>query len=59
MDIVERFDLRKYIKLRHEVTGAYWNDEKGLWEVHVKDLVSGHTFVDEGEILINGSGLLK
>ena len=58
-DIVDRFDLQKYMKLNHEVTAANWDDEKGVWEVQVKDLSTGSTFIDTGEILINGSGLLK
>jgi len=56
---VDRFDLQKYMTLNHEVTGAYWDNEKGVWEVHVKNLLNGTTFVDTAEILINGSGLLK
>lgn len=45
--------------LSHEVTGAYWDEGKGVWEVHVKNLKDETTFVDTAEILINGSGLLK
>ena len=58
-DIVDRFDLQKNMKLNHEITGAYWDEGKGVWEVHVKNLISGATFIDTAEILINGSGLLK
>lgn len=58
-DIVDSYDLRKYFKLDHLITGAYWNDQKGLWEVHVKNLVSGQSFVDTCDVFINGGGLLK
>ena len=47
------------MKLNHEVVGASWDEEKGVWEVTVTDLLSGRTFVDTAEILINGSGVLK
>jgi cation diffusion facilitator CzcD-associated flavoprotein CzcO len=45
--------------LNHEVTGAYWDETKGVWEVHLKNLLNGTTFVDTAEVLINGTGLLK
>lgn len=58
-DVVDRFGLQKYMTLNHEVIGAYWDAQKGVWEVHVKNLLNGTTFVDTAEILVNGSGLLK
>lgn len=59
VDIVDRFDLRRYMKLRHEVIGADWDDDKGVWNVKIKDSVTGSVFIDTAEILINGAGILK
>lgn len=47
------------MKLRHEIQRAEWDEGKGVWEVHVKDLASGETFVDTADVFINGSGVLK
>lgn len=47
------------MKLNHEVTAASWNENKGVWEVTVKDLQSGVTFTDTAEVLINNAGVLK
>lgn len=58
-DVVDRFNLRKYMKLNHEVTAASWDENKGVWEVTVKDLQSGVTFTDTAEVLINNAGVLK
>lgn len=58
-DAVDRFELAQHFKLSHEVIGAYWMEEKGVWEVHIKNLVNGGVFIDRAEILINGSGVLK
>ncbi|KAK5045518.1 hypothetical protein LTR84_009136 [Exophiala bonariae] len=58
-DIVDRFGLRKYMKLKHEVIGAYWRQEEAHWEVHVKDLLNNTTIIDYADIFINGSGLLN
>ncbi|KAH8692574.1 hypothetical protein BGW36DRAFT_399412 [Talaromyces proteolyticus] len=58
-DVVDTFDLMKFFKLRHQVVGAYWDDGKGVWDVHVKDLSSGQIFIDSAEIFINGGGILN
>ncbi|KAI1613510.1 FAD/NAD-P-binding domain-containing protein [Exophiala viscosa] len=58
-DVVVRYDLDKYMKLNHLITGTYWDDETGLWKVHIEDLISGAKFIDHAEVLINGSGLLN
>ncbi|KAG0652128.1 sterigmatocystin biosynthesis monooxygenase stcW [Hyphodiscus hymeniophilus] len=47
-----RFDLQKYMTLSHEVTGCFWDDERGVWEVHVKNLLNGTIkFEDEHQFL--------
>lgn len=57
-DVVEKHDLRKYMKLSHELTGAYWNDEEGLWHVKITG-PDGVQFEDKCNLLFNGSGILK
>lgn len=57
-DVVEKHDLRKYTKLSHTLTGAYWNDEEGLWHVKVTG-PDGVEFEDTCNLLFNGSGILK
>ena len=47
------------MKLKHQVVGATWDDKDGVWQVLVKDLVSGETFSDTAEVLVNGTGVLK
>lgn len=56
---MDTFGLYKYMKLNHQVIGADWNDDEGLWYVKVRDLLSDTVFIDKGEILINGGGVLK
>ncbi|KAF2748331.1 FAD/NAD(P)-binding domain-containing protein [Sporormia fimetaria CBS 119925] len=58
-DFATKYGLRKFVKTRHEVAGAYWNHEKGGYDVHVKDLQSGQTITDHCAILINASGILN
>lgn len=58
-DVVDTHDLEKYMKLNHRVTSASWDEDKGVWNVSVTNLLTGQVFVDVAEILVNGSGVLK
>lgn len=58
-DVVDKFDLAKYIQLNHEITGAYWDSDAGRWNIHVKNVLNGATFVDVCDVFINNSGILK
>jgi len=57
--VADKYDLRKYIKLRHEVVHAQWDEDTGKWTVKVKNLANGTEFEDSSEILINASGIFK
>ncbi|KAL2848869.1 hypothetical protein BJY01DRAFT_246093 [Aspergillus pseudoustus] len=54
-----KYGLRKYCRTNHKVTGAFWANERGGWDVHVHDLKSNETHVDYCDILINASGVLN
>ena len=56
---MDRFDLGKYMKLQHEVVGACWDEAEGLWEIRIKNLITGVEFMDKAEVFINGGGILK
>ncbi|TAQ87444.1 hypothetical protein B7494_g4224 [Chlorociboria aeruginascens] len=58
-DVVDKFGLMKYIKLSHEVVGAYWDNDKGVWDVKIKNIITGVTFTDTAEVFINGGGFLN
>lgn len=54
-----KYDLMKYIKLRHEITAARWEETEKLWTVTVEDSTSGQRFEDHCDILINAGGYLN
>lgn len=58
-DVVDKFDLMKYMKLSHKIIGAQWDNDRGVWDLQIKNLVTGVTFTDTAEIFINGGGILK
>ncbi|KIW87177.1 uncharacterized protein Z519_12288 [Cladophialophora bantiana CBS 173.52] len=58
-NVVDKFNLRKYIQLNHEVIKAEWDETRGVWDVTVKEKFTGNTFIDSAEIFINNGGLLN
>jgi len=58
-DFANKNGLRKYIKLQHQVIGAYWDNDTAHWNVQITDLVSGNIINDQCDILINASGILN
>lgn len=57
--VVAEHDLRKFFTLNHEVIGATWDEDRGVWEVEIKNTLNGHTSIDTAEFFINNEGILK
>jgi cation diffusion facilitator CzcD-associated flavoprotein CzcO len=51
--------LKSFIKTEHQVAGAYWNHEKGGYDVKIKDLKTNTEISDHCDVLINASGILN
>ena len=58
-EFATKYDLNKYISVNSEVSQSQWHEDRGQWEVTVKDTVTGHLIKDFCDILINGSGILN
>lgn len=59
-DIEEKYDfINKYIKLRHCIERAEWDDDAGLWRLTIKDLETGKTIEDSANFFINAGGVLN
>lgn len=58
-DFTAKYGLEKYIKLRHKVIGAMWNETTAQWEVEVEDMATGTVVKTSGHILINAGGILN
>lgn len=57
--IADKYELYKYIRLKHKVSGAKWDEQTGLWSVDILNEETGEIIHDQAEILINGTGILK
>jgi len=55
----DKYDLRKYCKLQHEVTKASWNEDMGNWNLEVTRRDTGNVIHDTCDILINACGVLN
>lgn len=58
-EVVDVHDLRKFFQVNHQVVGAEWKDDEGVWEIKIKNLLDDNEFTDKAEIFINNEGLLK
>jgi cation diffusion facilitator CzcD-associated flavoprotein CzcO len=56
-DVAKKYEVAKYIKLQHLVESAIWDEEKGKWEIQVRN--DSTLFRDECDVFINASGVLK
>ena len=57
--VARKHELYRYIQLSHQVIGATWSDERGIWTIKVKNLATGDVFEDWCHFMISGSGILK
>ncbi|KAF1990549.1 FAD/NAD(P)-binding domain-containing protein [Aulographum hederae CBS 113979] len=55
----KKHGLDKFIKTKHQVSHAKWNDSKAGYDVQVKNLRDGSTTEDYCDILVNASGILN
>jgi cation diffusion facilitator CzcD-associated flavoprotein CzcO len=51
--------IEKYIKLRHRIESAKWDEEEGVWRIGVKNLETGEVKEDFAEFFINAGGVLN
>jgi cation diffusion facilitator CzcD-associated flavoprotein CzcO len=56
--IVEKYKLMKYIRLRHELTHAAWDENAGLWRLRVRR-AGEEDIEDTADVLLLGVGLLN
>lgn len=58
-NVGEKEKLRDAIKTRHRVVGAWWDEDRGLWDLSVQNLETGEEFRDQANFVVDASGILK
>lgn len=56
-DVAKQYEVEQFIRLEHSVEGAVWREDKGKWDITVRN--GDRTFTDECDVFINASGVLK
>ncbi|KAI9510792.1 FAD/NAD-P-binding domain-containing protein [Russula earlei] len=57
--IVEKYKLNKYMRFRHELTHAAWDEHAGLWRLRVRRTGEIAEFEDTADVLFLGVGPLN
>jgi cation diffusion facilitator CzcD-associated flavoprotein CzcO len=57
--VADKYGLRRYIKLSHQVEHAEWDESSGKWSIKITNLTDGTVFEDQCDILINATGIFK
>lgn len=57
-DVAEKYECNKYIKYKHSINGARWNESKGKWEIQVSD-GNNKPIHEEADVFVNAGGVLK
>jgi cation diffusion facilitator CzcD-associated flavoprotein CzcO len=55
-NVAKKYNVYKYLRLRRNVIGAAWSEEKSTWGVTVENLESGETSTEEFEVLLTAVG---
>lgn len=58
-DTVDKFAIRQHVQLRTEVVAASWIEEDQVWRVELRNMESGHMFVQEAEMLVSCVGTIS
>ncbi|KAE8159352.1 hypothetical protein BDV40DRAFT_303306 [Aspergillus tamarii] len=57
--VAHKYDCMKYVKLKHEVSEAVWDEQKSKWQLQILDTDGGSTFSDQCDVLISATGALN
>jgi cation diffusion facilitator CzcD-associated flavoprotein CzcO len=57
--ICEEENMTDLIKTRHQVTGAWWDEAQGVWDLSISNLATGEVFRDQANFIVDASGILK
>ncbi|OGM45371.1 flavin-binding monooxygenase [Aspergillus bombycis] len=57
--IVEKYDVRKYMKLNHKIVEARFDDSRSKWDITVQNCVTGEVIQDTCDVLYACIGALN
>ncbi|KAL4989397.1 hypothetical protein BDW68DRAFT_186427 [Aspergillus falconensis] len=54
-----KYGCEKYIKFKHRVVSAIWDNDRSKWTLQVKNLDSGEIIEDQCDVVVSASGALN
>ncbi|KAL4794375.1 hypothetical protein BDV19DRAFT_390214 [Aspergillus venezuelensis] len=57
--VSDKYGCEKYIKFKHQVCGATWDNVRSKWTLQVKNLDSDEIIEDQCDIVVSASGALN
>ena len=57
--MVDKYDVRKYMKLGNKVLEARWDESTSKWVVKLQNVKTGEVFEDRGDAIFRGVGTLN
>ncbi|KAI0396641.1 hypothetical protein F5Y17DRAFT_75038 [Xylariaceae sp. FL0594] len=57
--VCEEEHMMDVIRTRHKVTGAWWDEAAGHWDLEVQNLETGELFRDYANFIVDASGILN
>ncbi|KAL4772701.1 hypothetical protein BDW60DRAFT_216331 [Aspergillus nidulans var. acristatus] len=54
-----KYGCEKYIKFKHRVVSATWENDRSKWTLQVKNLDSGEVIEDQCDVVVSASGALN
>lgn len=58
-EIVSYHNLEPHMTFQTECEAGIWNDERSIWSLHMRNVVTGEKFIHECRILFSAVGLLS
>jgi cation diffusion facilitator CzcD-associated flavoprotein CzcO len=56
-DVADKYECKQYIRFRHTIRSAVWEEDKGKWVLEVEN--SEGRLRDEVDVFVNAGGVLK
>jgi cation diffusion facilitator CzcD-associated flavoprotein CzcO len=57
--VVDKYDIRKYMKFKHKGVEATWDERTSKWNVKIQQLDTGNIIEDTADVFMTGIGALN
>ncbi|KAK0123760.1 hypothetical protein ONS95_008766 [Cadophora gregata] len=55
-NVAHKYNVYQYLKLRHKVAGAEWDEDTGRWTLRIENISTGEIYAPEFDVVITAIG---